>query len=122
MIVQTVSGDEGGLGYFGFSYYEQNADALNLVSVDAGEGCVAPSVETIQDESYVLSRPLFMYPSDAAAQKPEVARVPPVHRGQLRDDRNGRADRPDARRGGRGERDQAGRDLRRRLRSGTETQ
>ena len=72
VIVQTVSGDEGGLGYFGFSYYEQNADALNLVSVDAGEGCVAPSVETIQDESYVLSRPLFMYPSDAAAQKPEV--------------------------------------------------
>ena len=72
VIVQTVSGDEGGLGYFGFSYYEQNADALNLVSVDAGEGCVAPSIETIQDESYVLSRPLFMYPSDTSAQKPEV--------------------------------------------------
>ncbi len=72
VIVQTVSGDEGGLGYFGFSYYEQNADALNLVSVDAGEGCVAPSIETIQDESYVLSRPLFMYPNDTAAQKPEV--------------------------------------------------
>ena len=42
VIVQGVAGDEGGLGYFGFSYYEQNADTLNLVSVDAGDGCVAP--------------------------------------------------------------------------------
>ena len=64
VLVQGVSGSEGGLGYFGFSYYEQNQDALNLVSVDAGEGCIAPSVETIQDGSYApLSRPLFMYPS-----------------------------------------------------------
>ena len=72
MIVQGVEGDEGGLGYFGFSYYEQNADSLNLVSVDAGDGCVAPSIETIQDESYVLSRPLFMYPSKEALAKPEI--------------------------------------------------
>jgi phosphate transport system substrate-binding protein len=70
VLVQGVTGDEGGLGYFGFSYYEQNADSLNLVSVDAGDGCVAPSTETIQDESYFLSRPLFIYPSaDAAARE-----------------------------------------------------
>jgi phosphate transport system substrate-binding protein len=72
VIVQGVSGDPGGLGYFGFSYYEENADKLNLVSIDGGSGCVAPSAETIQDESYFLSRPLFMYPSDAAVAKPEV--------------------------------------------------
>ncbi len=72
VLVQGVSGDEGGLGYFGFSYYEQNADQLNLVSVDGGQGCVASSTETIQDESYILSRPLFMYPSDVALEKPEV--------------------------------------------------
>ncbi len=35
--------DQDGLGYFGFSYYAQNQDALNLVSVDDGKGCVAPS-------------------------------------------------------------------------------
>ena len=74
MLVQGVAGDQDGSGYFGFSYYEQNADALNLVSVDDGDGCVAPSAETIQDGSYTpLSRPLFMYPSDEALQKPEVA-------------------------------------------------
>ena len=52
MLVQGVEGDEGGLGYFGFSYYEQNQDKLNLVGVDGGDGCVEPSTETIQDGSY----------------------------------------------------------------------
>ncbi len=74
VLVQGVSGDTAGLAYFGFSYYEQNLDALNLVSIDAGDGCVAPSAETIQDGSYTpLSRPLFMYPSAEAAARPEVA-------------------------------------------------
>jgi phosphate transport system substrate-binding protein len=74
VLVQGVAGDSDGLGYFGFSYYEQNQDQLNLVSVDDGKGCVAPSSETIQDGSYSpLSRPLFMYPSTDALQKPEVA-------------------------------------------------
>jgi phosphate transport system substrate-binding protein len=74
VLVQGVSGDQGGLGYFGFSYYEQNQDKLNLVSVDAGKGCIAPSTETIQDESYPLSRPLFMYPSaKALSGNPAVA-------------------------------------------------
>ena len=74
VLVQGVAGDSSGLGYFGFSYYEQNADQLNLVSVDSGDGCVAPSPETIQDGSYTpLSRPLFMYPSNEAVQREEVA-------------------------------------------------
>jgi phosphate transport system substrate-binding protein len=73
VLVQGVSGDAGGLGYFGFSYYEQNQDSLNLVAVDSGDGCVAPSTKTIQDGSYTpLSRPLFMYPSSEALQRPEV--------------------------------------------------
>jgi len=72
-LVTGVSGTAGGLGYFGFSYYEQNTDKLNLVQVDDGSGCVAPSAETIQDGSYKpLSRPLFMYPSKKAMQRPEV--------------------------------------------------
>jgi phosphate transport system substrate-binding protein len=66
-LVTGVAGDDGGLAYFGFSYYEQNADQLNLVSVDAGDGCVEPSAETIQSGEYApLSRPLYMYPSAQA--------------------------------------------------------
>jgi phosphate transport system substrate-binding protein len=67
VIVQGVSGDEGGLGYLGFSYYEENQDTLKALEVDGGSGCVAPSVEAAQDGSYTpLSRPLFMYVKTSA--------------------------------------------------------
>ena len=72
-LVTGVEGDDGGLGYFGFSYYEGAQDQLNLVGVDSGDGCVKPSTETIQDGSYKpLARPLFMYPSEKAMSRPEV--------------------------------------------------
>jgi len=60
--VQGVAGDSGALGYFGFSYFEQNQDRLKALEVDEGGGCVAPSAKTAQDGSYTpLSRPLFVY-------------------------------------------------------------
>jgi len=60
--VLGVSGDRGALGYFGFSYFEENQDTLQALEVDGGGGCVPPSVETAQDGSYTpLARPLFMY-------------------------------------------------------------
>jgi phosphate transport system substrate-binding protein len=71
--VQAVSGAEGGLGYFGFSYYEENQDTLKALEVDGGEGCVPPSVDTARDGSYApLSRPLFIYVKNTSLQKPEV--------------------------------------------------
>jgi phosphate transport system substrate-binding protein len=73
VLVQGVTGDEGGLAYFGFSYYEANQDKLGLVSIDGGNGCVEPSLETIQSGEYEpLSRPIFMYPSEDALKRPEV--------------------------------------------------
>ena len=73
VIVQGVSGSTGGLGYFGYTYYEENSDTLKALEIDSGDGCVAPSAETAQDGTYTpLSRPLFIYPSKAAAEKPEV--------------------------------------------------
>jgi phosphate transport system substrate-binding protein len=60
--VQGVAGDRGALGYFGFSYFEENQDTLKALEVDGGSGCVAPGIETAQDGSYTpLSRPLYMY-------------------------------------------------------------
>ena len=62
VIVQGVSGERGGLGYFGFSYFEQNQSTLKALEVDGGSGCVAPSADAAQDGSYApLSRPLFVY-------------------------------------------------------------
>jgi phosphate transport system substrate-binding protein len=73
VLVQGVAGESGGLGYFGHSYYEQNQDKLNLVKVDGGDGCIEPTVDTIQSGEYKpLSRPLFMYPSAKALKRPEV--------------------------------------------------
>jgi phosphate transport system substrate-binding protein len=74
VLVQGVEGEAGGLGYFGFSYYEQNQDALNLVGVgESANNCVKPDSENIQGGEYKpLSRPLLMYPSAKAMKKPEV--------------------------------------------------
>jgi phosphate transport system substrate-binding protein len=74
VIVQGVEGERGALGYFGFSYYEENAARLKLVKVDSGGGCVAPSVATVQKSTYrPLSRPLFVYAKRASFKRPVVA-------------------------------------------------
>ncbi len=74
VIVQGVAGSTGGLAYFGFTYFEENAEQLKAVAIDGGEGCVEPSTDTAQDGSYApLSRPLFVYVSDTAAQQEHVS-------------------------------------------------
>ena len=79
LTVQGVSGDgctEGDLsstcaiGYFGYAYYQENADILATVAVDG----VAPSAESVNDNTYPISRPLFMYTAPAVIEaKPQVA-------------------------------------------------
>lgn len=74
VVVQGVAGSKGGLGYFGYTYFEENADKLKAVEIDSGSGCVAPSAETARDGSYTpLSRPLYVYPSVQALADPTVA-------------------------------------------------
>jgi phosphate transport system substrate-binding protein len=73
VIVQGVSGEKGGLGYFGLSYYIENKDKLNLVKVNGGAGCVAPNKKTVQTKRYKpLSRPLFIYVKKTSFKRPEV--------------------------------------------------
>jgi phosphate transport system substrate-binding protein len=74
VIVQGVQGAKGGMGYFGYTYFEENQDKLNAVEINGGSGCVAPSPEAAQNGTYKpLSRPLFIYPSNSAVKKPQVA-------------------------------------------------
>ncbi|MGK7912549.1 MAG: PstS family phosphate ABC transporter substrate-binding protein [Synechococcus sp.] len=75
VIVTGVAGNEGGLGFFGLAFYEENKEILNVVGIDGGDGCVVPSAETVENGTYVpLARPLFIYVSMAsAADKPQVA-------------------------------------------------
>jgi phosphate transport system substrate-binding protein len=68
--VRAVQSAPAGMGYFGFSYFEENTDTLKAFSLDG----VTPSAETITDESYPLSRPLFIYVKDESLSgKPQVA-------------------------------------------------
>lgn len=73
VLVQGVSSDVNALGFFGFAYYEENKDKLKLVAVDNGNGPVLPSVETVKNKTYSpLSRPLFIYINNKAAERKEV--------------------------------------------------
>ncbi len=70
VLVQGVEGSPYAIGFFGFAYYQENADMLTVLSVDG----VAPTAESAEDNSYPISRPLFIY-SDAKImqEKPQVA-------------------------------------------------
>ena len=73
VLVQGVSGDQGAMGYFGFAYYTENSEMINVVAVDDGDGCVTPSVSTINDGSYSpLSREMFIYVNNDSLARPEV--------------------------------------------------
>jgi phosphate transport system substrate-binding protein len=72
-LVQGVENNKGAIGYFGFAYYAAHKDKLTAVAVDGGKGPVLPSLENVTNASYnPLSRPLFIYVKDTAAQRPEV--------------------------------------------------
>jgi phosphate transport system substrate-binding protein len=67
VLVQGVSGSPNAIGYFGYTYYEENADALKAIEIDSGDGCVAPSAEAAADGTYTpLARPLFIYVANKA--------------------------------------------------------
>lgn len=75
VLVQGVSGTEGAVGFFGYTYYEENQDTLKALQIDSGNGCVEPSAETAQAGEYTpLARPLFIYVSNSSyADNPAVA-------------------------------------------------
>lgn len=74
VLVQGIAGDPNALGFFGIAYYEENQDRLKLVAIDDedpsnGEGCIAPSTETVGNGTYApLSRPLLIYVRSSATE------------------------------------------------------
>ena len=78
VIVQGVGGDELALGFLPLAYVEQNKGRLKISPVDDGkkengDGPITPSAETVRNGTYQpLSRPLFVYVSRKAADRPEV--------------------------------------------------
>jgi phosphate transport system substrate-binding protein len=72
ILVQGVAGDPYSLGYFGYAYYKQNLDKLKIVPIDAGQGPIMPTDQTIIKGEYPLSRPLFIYVNKQSIKRPEV--------------------------------------------------
>ena len=76
VIAQGVAGTPGAMGYFGYTYYEQNQDTLKALEVDSGGGCVGPSADTAADGTYTpLARPLFIYVSNASYADNEAVKA-----------------------------------------------
>jgi phosphate transport system substrate-binding protein len=77
VLVQGVAGDKNALGYFGYAYYQENKDKLKAVPIlnPQTNKPVVPSEQTVKDGTYSpLSRPIFIYASTKAMQRPEVAK------------------------------------------------
>jgi phosphate transport system substrate-binding protein len=74
VLVQGVENNKNAIGYFGFAYYIAHKDKMRAVPIDNGKGkLVGPSIDGVIDGSYQpLSRPLFVYVKETAAQRPEV--------------------------------------------------
>jgi len=70
VLVQGVEGSPYAIGFFGFAYYQENAGLLKTVSING----IVPNEQTAEDNSYPLSRPLFLYSTAQIMQeKPQVA-------------------------------------------------
>jgi phosphate transport system substrate-binding protein len=73
VLVQGVSRDKGGLGYFGLAYYLENQKKLKAVAIDGGKGPVLPSAQNVENGTYTpLARPIFVYVNTKSLERPEV--------------------------------------------------
>jgi phosphate transport system substrate-binding protein len=75
VLVQGVSGERGGMGYFGYSYYTENRNRLNAVQIrnPKTDACITPGVQSVHNNTYKpLSRPLFIYAKGSSFKRPAV--------------------------------------------------
>jgi phosphate transport system substrate-binding protein len=70
VLAQGVEGSPNAIGYFGYAYFAHAQGKLKAVPIES----ISPSQETVDDGSYPLSRPLFIYSDPKImAEKPQVA-------------------------------------------------
>lgn len=73
IIIQGIQGSPSSFGWVGFAFAASATD-VKVLEVDGGDGCVAPTPETIADNSYPVSRPLFIYiNAEKAESNPALA-------------------------------------------------
>ena len=75
VIIEGIAGSKGSLGWVGFSFFEQNQDVVRAIAIDGGDGCVEPTLETIADGSYPISRSLYIYVNKQKAAENEALKA-----------------------------------------------
>jgi phosphate transport system substrate-binding protein len=75
VILEGVAGTVSSLGWVGMAFAEESAGFVRQLAVDAGEGCVAPSDETVADGTYPIARPLFIYVNLDRAERSAALRA-----------------------------------------------
>jgi phosphate transport system substrate-binding protein len=75
VIIQAMEGSPNAIGFVGFAFAEKAGDQVKEVAIDAGDGCVGPSPDTIADATYPLSRSLYIYPNVATAGGDEAVKA-----------------------------------------------
>lgn len=74
VIIDGIAGSDSSLGWVGYAFYVENSDSVAALEVDGGEGCVAPTDETISNNEYPISRNLYIYVNNAkAVENPALA-------------------------------------------------
>ena len=70
VLVQGVESSPFAIAYFGYAYYIEEADRLTILDIDGVEA----TPENVENGSYPLARPLFMYSTaEIMQEKPQVA-------------------------------------------------
>lgn len=75
VIIQAMGGSPNAIGFVGFAFAEEAGDQVREVGIDAGDGCIVPTTETIADGSYPLSRSLYIYPNVQTAADDEAVKA-----------------------------------------------
>lgn len=73
VIIQGIEGSDSSLGWVGFAFAQNAGEGVKELEIDGGNGCVAPSIDSIADGSYPLSRSLYIYVNtQKAAENPAL--------------------------------------------------
>jgi len=82
-LVQGIEGDKHALGYLPYAYFEPNKAKMKALKIKKGDAAIGPSIATVKDGSYALSRPLFFYVSVKSLEKPEVKKFAEFYVGSV---------------------------------------
>ncbi len=72
VIIDGISGNLHSLGWVGFAFADENRDVVKLLEIDGGDGCVAPTPETIASAEFPIARFLYTYIDAGQASDPAI--------------------------------------------------